>query len=45
MLNSGYEELYSTAPDVLDKRMKEIDKKIEEDAVKRANQAVSHIIY
>ena len=40
MLNSGYEELYSTAPDVLDKRMKEIDKKIEEDAVKRANQAV-----
>lgn len=40
MLNSGYEELYSTAPDVLDKRMKELDKKIEEDAVKRANQAV-----
>jgi len=25
---------------LLDKRMKEIDKKIEEDAVKRANQAV-----
>ena len=39
-LNSGYEELYSTAPDVLDKRMKELDKKIEEDAMRKANDAV-----
>lgn len=40
VLNSGYEELYSTAPDVLDKRMKELDKKIEEDAIRKANDAV-----
>lgn len=40
MLNAGYEELYSTAPDVLDKKMKEIDKKIEEDAIRKANDAV-----
>ena len=40
VLNAGYEELYSTAPDVLDKRMKELDKKIEEEAVRKANEAV-----
>ena len=40
MLNAGYEELYSTAPDVLEKKMKEIDKKIEEDAIRKANEAV-----
>lgn len=40
VLNSGYEELYSTAPDVLDKRMKELDKKIEEDAIRKANEVV-----
>ena len=39
-LNAGYEDLYSTAPDVLDKRMKELDIKIEEDAIKKANEAV-----
>lgn len=39
-LNAGYDELYSTAPDVLDKRMKEIDKKIEIEANKVANEAV-----
>lgn len=40
MLNSGYEELYSTAPDVLEKKMRELDKKIEEDAVRKANESV-----
>ena len=40
MINSGYEELYSTAPDVLDKKMRELDKKIEEDAIRKANEAV-----
>ena len=39
-LRSGYEELYSTAPDVLDKKMQELDKKIEEEATKKANDAV-----
>ena len=40
VLNSGYEEIYSTAPDVLDKKMKELDKKIEEDAIRKANEVV-----
>ena len=43
-LNSGYEDLYTTAPDVLDKRMKELDVKIEEDAIKKANEAVYDVI-
>lgn len=40
VLNSGYEELYSTAPDVLDRKMRELDKKIAEDARRKANDAV-----
>lgn len=40
VLNSGYEDLYSTAPDVIDRKMKELDKKIEEEAIKKANDAV-----
>lgn len=43
-LNAGYEDLYSTAPDVLDKRMKELDIKIEEDAIKKANEAVFAVV-
>lgn len=43
VLNSGYEEIYSTAPDVLDKKMKELDKKIEEDAIRRANEVVFEV--
>ena len=43
-LNSGYEDLYTTAPDVLDKRMKELDVKIEEDAIRKANEAVYDVI-
>lgn len=39
-LNAGYEDLYSTAPDVFEKRMKELDKKIQEDATKEANNAI-----
>lgn len=39
-LNSGFEALYSTATDVLDKKMKLINKKIEEEAVKVAQQAI-----
>lgn len=39
-LNSGYEDLYSTAPNVFDKRMKELDLKIEEDAIKKANEVI-----
>lgn len=42
-LRAGYDELYSTAPDVLDKRMKELDKYIEEEALKRANEALVEV--
>ena len=43
-LNAGYEDLYSTAPDVLDKRMKELDLKVEEEAINKANEVVFDII-
>ena len=43
-LNSGYEDLYYTAPDVLDKRMKELNIKIEQDAIKKANETIYDIV-
>ena len=43
-LNSGYEDLYTTAPDVLDKRMKELDIKIEEDAIRKANEVIFNVV-
>ena len=43
VLNSGYEEIYSTAPDVLDRKMRELDKKIEEDAIRKANEVVFEV--
>lgn len=43
-LNAGYEDLYTTAPDVLDKRMKELDVKIEQEAYKKANETVFNAI-
>lgn len=39
-LKAGFDELYSTAPDVLDKKMKELDKQIEEEAYRKANEKV-----
>ena len=39
-LNSGFESLYSTAPDVLDKKMQLLNKKIEEDALKIAQESL-----
>ncbi len=39
-LRAGYDELYSTAPDVLDKKMKELDRKIEEEGFNKANEKV-----
>ena len=39
-LNAGYDELYSTGEDVLQKRMKELDKKIESEAQKLANDSL-----
>lgn len=37
-LNARYDELYVTAPDVLDKRMKVLDQRIEEEAIRKANE-------
>ncbi len=39
-IESGYTELYSTAPDVIDKKMRELNEKIERDAFDKANQKV-----
>ena len=43
-LNAGYEDLYSTAPDVFEKRMKELDIKIEEESIRKANEVISEAI-
>lgn len=44
-IKAGYDEIYSTAPDVLDKKMQEIDKliikKAEEKAVEKVNEVIS----
>ena len=42
-LQSGYGELYSTAPDVLDKKMQAINKAVEEKALELAKQKVDEI--
>ena len=40
-LKAGFDEMYITAPDVLKKKMKELDKVIEEKAFEKAQQKVS----
>lgn len=42
-LKAGYDELYSTAPDVVDKQMKVLDKEIEMEAIEKAKQKVSEV--
>ena len=39
-IKAGFDEIYSTAPNVLKKKMEEIDKMIEEKAVQMANEKV-----
>ena len=39
-MQAGYDELYSTAPDVIDKKMKALDEQIEQQAFEKANQKV-----
>ncbi len=39
-LKAGFSELYSTAPDVYEKKIKELDKIIEEEAIRKARQSV-----
>ena len=40
-IRSGYNELFSTAPDVLDKKMQEKEEKIEKEALKLAKETIS----
>lgn len=40
-LNAKYDELYVTAQDVLEKRMKVLDKRIEEEAIRKANEKLT----
>ena len=39
-IKAGFDEMYSTAPNVLKKKMMELDKAIEENAIKLANEKV-----
>lgn len=40
-LKAGYDELYSTAPDVVDKQMKVLDREIEQEALEKAKAKVT----
>lgn len=42
-LNARYDELYVTAQDVLEKRIKALDQRIEEEAVKKANEKLLEV--
>lgn len=42
-LNARYDELYSTAQDVLDRKMKELDKKVEAEAIRKANEVLLEV--
>lgn len=42
-IKAGYTELYSTAPDVLDKKMEAINKEIEEKAMEKAKLTVDRV--
>lgn len=43
VLKMGYDELYSTAPDVMDKKIKILNQKIEEEAIALAQQKVFEV--
>lgn len=43
-LRAEYDSLYSTAPDVLEKRMKELDKVIEEKAINKVTEKIEKIM-
>ena len=42
-IRAGFDELYSTAPDVLDKKMRILDEKIEAKAIEKANQKIEEV--
>ena len=43
-MQAGYNEINSTAPDVLDKKMREIDKYIEQKAMEKARDTVNEVM-
>ena len=43
-IQAGYSEINSTAPDVLDKKIKELDKYIQEKAQEKAREAVNEVM-
>lgn len=43
-INAGVDSLYTTSQDVIEKRMEELDKQIEMDAIKKANDAVNEVV-
>lgn len=43
-IQAGYDEINSTAPDVLDKKMREIDKYIDEKAFEKAQQMADRVL-
>ncbi len=42
-LQAGYEELYSTAPDVYEKKIRVLDEEIEKQAIELANQTIEQV--
>ena len=42
-ISSGYDSLYTTSQDVLEKKMDELDKQIERDAIKKANEPIHNV--
>ena len=42
-IRAGYEELYTTAQDVVEKQIEELDKEIEEEAIEKAKQKVNEV--
>ena len=43
VLKMGYDELYSTAPDVMDKKIRELNRRIEENAMRLAQEKVREV--
>lgn len=43
MLNANYDVLYTTAPDVIDKRIKALDEQLQRDALKLANEKIQEV--
>lgn len=44
IISGGYEDLYSTSQDVVEKKSRELDKKIKEEAERKANETVMSVI-